>query len=142
MFKKVLVAVDGSDSSQGAIKLVKGLAQSGLVEAITLISVAPAPSLPLQAMDFIVSETNRLQPLSNLVVENARSSLESIGLKVDTVVLSGDPGTQICKYAKENQYDLILLGSRGLSTVKELVLGSVSHKVLQMANCPVLIFRA
>jgi nucleotide-binding universal stress UspA family protein len=142
MFKKVLVAVDGSDSSQGAIKLVKGLAQGGLVEAVTLISVTPAPSLTLQAMDFIVSETNRIDPLSNLVVENTRSSLESIGLKVDTVVLSGDPSTKICKYAKDHQFDLIILGSRGLSTAKELVLGSVSHKVLQMAPCPVLIFRA
>lgn len=142
MFKKVLVAVDGSDSSQGAIKLVKNLAQSGMVEAITLISVAPSPSLPLQAMDFMVSESNRFEPLSQMVVDNTRASFESAGLKVDTVVVSGDPGVKICKYAEEHQFDLILLGSRGLSTVKGMVLGSVSHKVLQTAHCPVLIYRA
>ncbi len=142
MFKKVLVAVDGSESSQGAIELAKNLARSGLAASVTLISVAPVPSLPLQAMDFMLSEPSRLEPVANMVVDNAKISLEKEGINANTVVVSGDPGLQVSKYAEEHQYDCILLGSRGLSVVKGIVLGSVSHKILHTAHCPVLIYRA
>lgn len=135
------MAVDGSNSSQGAIELAKNMAKSGMAASITLISVAPIPSLPLQAMDFMISEPNQFEPIAKLVVDNARASLEKDGIEADAVVLSGDPGLQVSKYADDNQYDCILLGSRGLSVVKGIVLGSVSHKILHTAHCPVLIYR-
>lgn len=113
-----------------------------MAASITLISVAPIPSLPLQAMDFMLSEPNHLEPIANMVVDNAMASLEKDGIAVDAVVISGDPGLQISKYAEENQFDCILLGSRGLSVVKGIVLGSVSHKILHTAHCPVLIYRS
>lgn len=112
-----------------------------MAASITLISVAPIPSLPLQAMDFMISEPNQLEPVANMVVHNARAGLEKAGIAADAVVVSGDPGIQISRYAEENQYDCILLGSRGLSVVKGIVLGSVSHKILHTAHCPVLIYR-
>ncbi len=141
MFNKLLVAVDGSKSSQGAIELAKNLAKCGMAASVTLISVDQAQSLPLRVMDFMVADANKLEPLANMVVENAQASLERGGVAVDTVVVCGDPGVQILEYAKAHQYDCILMGSRGLSVAKEMVLGSVSHRVLHNAHCPVLIYR-
>nr|WP_284644965.1 universal stress protein [Paenibacillus chinjuensis] len=43
------------------------------------------------------------------------------------------------KYARDTEQQLIIIGSRGLSGIKEMMLGSVSHKVSQLSNCPVLI---
>ncbi|MCY8631696.1 universal stress protein, partial [Bacillus spizizenii] len=53
----------------------------------------------------------------------------------------GEPGPTIVSYANENQFDMLIVGSRGLNSLQEMVLGSVSHKVAKRANCPVLIVK-
>ena len=59
----------------------------------------------------------------------------------DLKILRGDPGNTLVKYADENEIELIVIGNRGLSKLQEMVMGSVSHKVIQKANCPVLIVK-
>jgi len=141
MFDKVLVAVDGSESSRGAIELAKNLLINGNTKAITLVSVAALAPVPLEALEFVVSEPERLEIVAKTVLEKAAAGFEKDGFKVDTVVLSGDPGASIAQYAYDNRFNLIVMGSRGLSGVKGMVLGSVSHNVLHTAHCPVLIHR-
>jgi nucleotide-binding universal stress UspA family protein len=63
------------------------------------------------------------------------------GVRYETKILHGEPGPEIVKYANENKVDLIVLGSRGLNALQELVLGSVSHKVAKRAHCPVMIVK-
>ena len=53
----------------------------------------------------------------------------------------GEPAEEIVDYARLEEVDLIVMGSRGLSPIQELLLGSVSDKVLRTAPCPVLIAR-
>ncbi|WKT79177.1 universal stress protein [Lysinibacillus fusiformis] len=60
-------------------------------------------------------------------------------MSIKTIHLKGDPSHQILEYAKEHEQELIIIGSRGLSGMKELMLGSVSHKVAQLSKCSVLI---
>jgi len=55
--------------------------------------------------------------------------------KVDTVMLEGDPAEAILNFAASRKVDMIVLGSRGLSDFKGLLLGSVSHKVSAQADC-------
>jgi|GEM_PF-5109664 len=52
-----------------------------------------------------------------------------------------EPGPTIVEYANKNNFDVIVIGSRGLNALQEFVLGSVSHKVAKRANCPVLIVK-
>ncbi len=54
---------------------------------------------------------------------------------VETVVRGGYPAQQILQYAKKQRIDIIVLGSRGLSDLKGLLLGSVSHRVTNLAEC-------
>lgn len=56
-------------------------------------------------------------------------------------ILHGEPGPAIVNHANENDFDLVVIGSRGLNVFQEFVLGSVSHKVAKRANCPVLIVK-
>ncbi len=67
---------------------------------------------------------------------NARS-----GRKIHTVLLRGDAATEIIQYVKDNQIDLILAGSRGLSEMRSWLLGSVSRKLVHYANCSVMVVK-
>ncbi|MEM1903613.1 MAG: universal stress protein, partial [Pyrobaculum sp.] len=59
----------------------------------------------------------------------------------ETEVRSGNPPTEILNYAEEREVDLIVMGSRGLSAIQRLVLGSVSQTVVSRARVPVLVVR-
>lgn len=56
-------------------------------------------------------------------------------------ILHGVPGPSMVEFANKQNYELVVIGSRGLNTPQEMVLGSVSHKVVKRAECPVLIVK-
>lgn len=72
-------------------------------------------------------------------LQQAKSKLESAGISPETVHLNGDPAHEILSYARDTEQQLIIIGSRGLRGIKEMMVGSVSHKVSQLSSCPVLI---
>lgn len=57
------------------------------------------------------------------------------------VILYGEPGPAIIDYTNKEQVDLVVIGSRGLNALQEMVLGSVSHKVVKPVHCPVVIVK-
>jgi nucleotide-binding universal stress UspA family protein len=63
------------------------------------------------------------------------------GLPFDLDVALGDPAEEIVRKAKREAYDLIIIGSRGLTVFKELLLGSVSQRVVHEVKCPVMIVK-
>jgi nucleotide-binding universal stress UspA family protein len=64
---------------------------------------------------------------------------QNISFKVEMV--HGTPGPEIVKYANTQHVDLVIIGSRGLNSLQEMVLGSVSHKVMKRVNCPAMIVK-
>lgn len=72
-------------------------------------------------------------------IESARQILKDRGIQADFVEAYGDPGSAIVKAAEDG--DLVVVGSRGLSRVERVLLGSVSTKVVQRAPCDVLVVR-
>src|SRR5699024_12290837 len=67
--------------------------------------------------------------------------LKAEALTYNITILHGEPGTTIIKHANEAHYDLAVVGSRGLNAFQEMVLGSVSHKLVKRVDCPVLIVK-
>ncbi|MBO1911873.1 universal stress protein, partial [Microvirga sp. 3-52] len=65
----------------------------------------------------------------------------SAGVKIKSTMLKGKPSQEIIKYVKDHSIDQLVIGSRGLNAFQEMVLGSVSHKVVKHANCPVTIVK-
>jgi nucleotide-binding universal stress UspA family protein len=63
------------------------------------------------------------------------------GATVEAVAMEGDPASKIVGYADKGGFDMIVMGSRGLGRFKEMMLGSVSSKVLHHAKCSVLIVK-
>ena len=137
--KKYLVAIDGSDNSGRAAEFVFNQIRDNNNAEVALIHVVQVRKEiykypPL--MDIMDIELTALKQGKELVEEQA-VLFENEGIKVNKIVLEGDPGYKIAEYAWENGYNQIIIGTRGLSDLKGLVLGSVSHKVVHFAKCPV-----
>lgn len=138
---KMLVPVDGSEPSCDAAKwAVKWAAEAG--GSVTLVHVHVVPGAEIMAMAQLSREkveeieTRHAGPS----FERARAAAGADGI-ADTIIAIGDAGEEIVGIARSKGFDHIVMGSRGLSPLKELLLGSVSEHVLQKASCPVTIIR-
>lgn len=67
--------------------------------------------------------------------------LKEAEIPYEVKMLHGEPGPTLVEYANHNDFDIFVIGSRGLNTLQEMVLGSVSHKVIKRVNCPVLVVK-
>ncbi|MDT7899202.1 MAG: universal stress protein [Sulfolobales archaeon] len=142
MFKRIVAAYDGSDQAIKALNTAIELAKAfnskldvvEVVDTAALLGMGFAP-IPSEVIAQIYNKAQN-------DVEQAKKKAQEAGVKdVTSQVLEGDPATSIIEYASKNGADLIVIGSRGLSTFKRLVLGSVSSKVVQESRIPVLVVK-
>lgn len=137
--RRILVAVDGSEGSDRALAMAAEIAQPIPDVRVDLVYVVPFPVLEAtQAANF--------KTLLDAMIENGKKLLEQekakvpqIADRVETQVVAGaNPATEILNILDEHVYDLVVIGSRGLSGIKAY-LGSVSHKVLNGSEVSVLV---
>jgi len=142
MYERFLVPVDGSKHSKHALKSAKRLAQNmGINARITLLHIIPSNNINTVAFGVDIDiEQLQVEEVRRILDESAQV-LSGSSIQYDSEYHIGDPAEMICKKAKEGDYDIIVMGSRGLSLFSELLLGSVSHKVVQHANCAVMIVK-
>jgi nucleotide-binding universal stress UspA family protein len=143
----VLVGYEGSEFSEKALRKAIQLAQTDPNISIHVLYVQH----PNISDGLIYSSLNdsmeRELAISNIIFKQDvvfEAEKKLIGLKNGYFIaneVGRQPEKNILKYAKEHQCELIVLGSRGLSGVKELFLGSVSHYVTQHSDVPVLIVK-
>lgn len=140
MYKKILVAIDGSEHSKKAIReavtLIENLKTACSLTILhvnqTVPIVDPAVSEEMDIEQMISEEGRRILTL-------AEAHLAGANVEFASKSVIGDPATEISKSALD--HDLIIMGSRGLGAISEIVLGSVSHKVIKQSKCPVLIVK-
>jgi len=144
MFSKILVPFDGSTSAEEAVRKAVDLAALTGGE-IVLLTVYRHHSM-LEASFSMVrpAEPGNMDEIlrrhAQEVAEHGKSIAHAAGAaKVRAFIKSGPPARTIVAWAKEKEVDLIVLGSRGLGSVEGYLLGSVSHKVTGLAQCPVLV---
>ncbi|GIX46310.1 MAG: universal stress protein [Candidatus Tectimicrobiota bacterium] len=142
MFHRVLVATGGSPWSNKAVEYAIGLAKDYGVELVILHVVADTPPYFIAeagtSLDSIMEgseETGR-----RILAEAARWA-EEAGVSYETELAWGRVAEVICRVASERQCDLIVVGSRGLTGFKRLMLGSISNAVAAKAPCPVLVVK-
>ncbi|KOY83550.1 universal stress protein [Lysinibacillus macroides] len=139
MYSHILVAVDGSDNAfraaQEAIKIAK-LSQTSMVEIVYVVNVEKVKNELLRAGSPETMELARQRKIAP--VEQALTAAQ---VSFQTTILKGTPGPEIVRYANEKQVDLVVIGSRGLNRFQEMVLGSVSHKVMKRVQCPALVVK-
>jgi Universal stress protein family. len=145
--KRILVATDGSDSSLHAARIAGELCAGRDDAQVFVLFVAHVPR-SYYATDEFGNKVTPEVPMDVMIRRTGesilRKTVSALGLPEDRVVTEvqvGEPAEEIVDFARLEHIDLIVMGSRGLSPIKELLLGSVSDKVLRTAPCPVLIAR-
>ncbi|APH06106.1 universal stress protein [Bacillus weihaiensis] len=139
MFKKILLATDGSDHAlRAAIKAsdIAKLTSDAKITVVYVIDGTQSKSDVLSTEDkeaLYEKRQRKLRPTEEM--------LQEVGVSYEVKVLKGEPGPEIVHFANQEQYDLVVIGSRGLNALQEMVLGSVSHKVAKRVECPVMIVK-
>lgn len=147
-FKTVLLAVDGSTHAAKTAAFAADVAQRYGAKLVVLHVVAPifggrtreelANFARMEHME--QTEYEMLQELGRSIVHSAELIARQKGTaNVETVVEVGDPASVIINVSRVRSADLIVLGRRGVGTLTGLLLGSISHKVVQLADTPCLI---
>ena len=135
MFKKLLVAVDGSSHSIKAVKVAAELAHQ-LKSCIVILHVIRDLPLPkeiqemIQAGEVTESRLEILKTSAEIIFERARKIAgEERVTQIETEIREGDPATEIVAAAQNHHADLIIIGTQGLSELKSMFMGSVTRKV-------------
>ncbi|WP_160847481.1 universal stress protein [Pontibacillus yanchengensis] len=138
---KCLVAYDGSELSRKALEQAMYQKHDDAPMEVHIVTVV-SPNGPY-------TNPGLYQSIENSLMEKAKAELDSIVEEIQDIynvtikieVLTGNPGNNIAKYAKEHDIEMIIIGSRGLGNVRGFFLGSVSHRVVQQADCQVMIVK-
>lgn len=139
MYNRILLAADGSENSVRATKeavKIAALSPNCTVEVVSVADFAKAKNEILHSQS---KEELELKRRKKLATVEELLQLAKVTYKVK--IMHGEPGPTIIEYANKEKIDLVIMGSRGLNALQEMVLGSVSHKVVKRANCPVLIVK-
>ncbi|MGI0048806.1 MAG: universal stress protein [Nitrososphaera sp.] len=139
MFSRILVAVDGSESAKSAFEKSVYLAKQCNSRLVIIHVVLDATYGGDSAAAFLLIE--ELKEKGRKLLEECKTRATRDGVEVETLLEVGDHAQTIIDTANKNNYDLIIMGSRGLSPFKELLLGSVSFKVMHHARNPVMVVR-
>lgn len=136
---RIAVAIDGSENALRAAK-----------HAITLVQYLPEAHLEvIYVADYNKAKDERLlsQSPESLTLKREQKVqpiielAKDFGVKTKITMLKGNPSQEIIKYVNSEEINQLVIGSRGLNTFQEMVLGSVSHKVMKHVNCPITIVK-
>lgn len=143
MVKHIMVGVDGSKASLEAARYAQGLAEQLGARMTLVFALEPPQVIPVGPLSGYVMTA---PPPSEEDVARAREVLASItgerpNVPTDSRVEIGKPADALVDLAEQLSVDLLVVGSRGLSAGRRLMLGSVSDRVAHHASVPVLVFR-
>ena len=133
-----LVPVDGSKHARNALKYTITAAKEGHITDIHIIHVMseilPLGDLPLPDAD-LVQKSRQKQAMQ--VIKSACNMLDKAGLTYTKHIEIGPIASSIVKHAKKHHCDSIIMGTRGMGALGNLVLGSTANQVIQLAKMPV-----
>jgi nucleotide-binding universal stress UspA family protein len=139
----VIIATDGSKQSLHAARYLKSFADPASITSVAVLAVIS----PLAAVPFATADKGRMDPQDmsfRAAAEEATKEIAEVfagwGPKIATYIRSGSPSTEIVKAAKARNADLIVVASSS-SRAEAVLMGSVAHRVINLAPCPVLAVR-
>ena len=137
-FQSILVAMDGSRGSKRALDAAITLAKE-TNGSITAVYVLPFPAFQIYEPDKIIKEKFFLE--AKKFLDCAKTDAQMNGIKLQYEILQGHVGDAITDFAtsKEHKMDIVVIGHRGMSKMKEALLGSVTNYVIHKSKIPVLV---
>ncbi|MDE1769261.1 MAG: universal stress protein [Thaumarchaeota archaeon] len=147
-YSNILVPYDGSKYSQKALKMAFEMASAfdsslNLVNVIDVSSVSPPGKIHSKESKKTLEEIkNSVKTSVELYLQKIQKDHGDSGVMVKGFVLEGDVTGKLLKFIQDHNIDLVIIGSKGLSGVSKIMsLGSISRKISELANCPVVIVR-
>lgn len=144
--RKILVAVDGSNPSLNASTYAIEMAKRNDAELIVLNIVSPTPY-----SQFEYDNIGRMEEIERIDKENAQQQIvdkvkqkateKKVNVKTDVLIKYTSVVKEIVEYAEEMNVDMIVIGSKGMTGFKKLLLGSVASGVVKYSHCPVLVVK-
>lgn len=150
MYKSIVVGTDFSETAARAVEHAVEIAKAfgATLHVVTGFKPAMSSDLPASALEAMAygAAAELLQEAETKIGDEVRSTLERTakdieakGVSVSTYACAAEPADAILEVAESSKADLVVVGNRGMSGVKRLILGSVSNKVSHHAPCSVLI---
>ncbi len=136
--KKILVPLDGSKNSLRGLDNAISFAHA-YHATITGVFVIPIYHTALDTEIWPIEKD--LLEYGAKIMNKAKTLAAQNGIKFYDKMLYGDEEVQIVKFAQSNDYDLIVIGSRGMGSTKEIFFGSTSHYVIHKSKIPVLVIK-
>jgi nucleotide-binding universal stress UspA family protein len=140
IFQKILVALDGSEHSERALEAAIQIGK-GLNCKLVLLTVYSVTAAPAVGPESAVMAIEHFRDFGKRILAEAEERVRSEKIEVETELAEGNAVDVIVKKSKEGKFDMIVMGARGLSTIKKIFVGSVSEGVIRNAPCPVLIVK-
>lgn len=142
MFKKILVAADASEYSRRALETALELARTfgGEIELLFVMHMREAYWGNNVAYSVLVPP-EQIEEVGQVTLEATLEGIDVGNVPLRKKVVQGYPATMILEEIEKEAIDLVVIGSRGYGPIAGSVLGSVSQRVLQRAECPVLIVK-
>jgi nucleotide-binding universal stress UspA family protein len=136
--RKILVPVDGSESAQRAVEYVAGLAKHDPIIGIELLNVQfPIISGDIRRFVTQAMIDNYHREEGEAALKPAKRLLDGGGVPYNATILVGHIAETIADYALKHECESIVMGTRGMGPMKNLVLGSVATQVIHAAHVPV-----
>ncbi|MGD9672006.1 MAG: universal stress protein [Candidatus Nitrosocosmicus sp.] len=139
---RILAPVDGSENSMRALDHAL-LLSSKLDSKLTILYVLEIPPFVyIQSQKLVNSIMLELEKEAKEILENCLKRAKDYELEIETTILEGqNVGSIIIDYIEKNNFNYIVIGSRGKGKFKHAILGSVSHRVLHHSKVPVLVVK-
>ncbi|MBO8127876.1 MAG: universal stress protein [Peptococcaceae bacterium] len=140
----ILLAADGSNPSFRAAEKVLELLRMNPEINVTVITVYPGGEAAADNdFSFVMNENikDAIDEQLRKTTDKYREFFKAAGFDVDVQHRYGDPAERVCRFAENRNYDLVVVGTRGLKGFEGLVLGSVAHKIIHRCKMPVMLVR-
>jgi len=149
LVSKVLVAVDGSENSYRALDFALEFTEK-YGAAITIINVSESsgvvsvpPEIAPYASDSMVVVARDLRKFHEEVLSKATAHAKKVkpNISISAILKEGNPASAIIEAANEGNFDVVVLGHRGIGKFKGIFVGSISEKVTRSLSCTVILVR-
>lgn len=153
MFSKILVPLDGSEHSLKALEEAVQIAKkfSGKITLIHVYSVQPimmpepstvgSLSIPIITGAEVSTMIEATKKLGNKILDDGEQRIKTSGIRIEKMLAEGHAVEEIVRVANQGSFDLIVIGARGVSHMREMLLGSVTDGVIHHVRCPVLVMK-
>lgn len=155
MFEKILVPLDGSEHSlkalEQAVQIAKKFGGKLTLLHVYSVTITPVivpepttltpPGIPVMAPAEISKVAEASRRAGNRILADGEEKAKAEGVEVEKLLEEGHVVHEVVRIAKEGNFGLIVIGARGISHVREMLLGSVTDGVLHHAPCPVLVIK-